>query len=71
MKTFLKSRKARLTAALSAVAASGQSFAADYSSEITAATTDGTANVALAIGGVIAVAVLGFGVGRMLGWFGR
>ena len=71
MKTFLKSRKARVAAALSAVVASGQSFAADYSTEIGAATTDGTANVALVIGGVIAVAILGFGVGRMLNWFGR
>lgn len=45
--------------------------AADYSAQIGTAVTDGTANVTLVIAGVIGVAILGFGVGRMLGWFGR
>ena len=49
----------------------GTSFAENYTEQIGAAVTDGTGNVTAVIAGVIAVAILGFGVGKMLGWFGR
>lgn len=72
MKNFLKSRKARLTAATTALLGSSTMVqAADYTADIATAVTDGTGNVTAVIAGVIAVAILGFGVGKMLGWFGR
>jgi hypothetical protein len=72
MKNFLKSRKARLGAALVAtVGSSNVVMAADYTAQIGTAVTDGTGNVTAVIAGVISVAILGFGVGKMLGWFGR
>ncbi len=72
MKNFLMSRKARLTAAATAgLATPFGAFAADQTVAIGAAVTEGTANVTAVIAGVIAIAILGFGVGKMLGWFGR
>ena len=70
MKNFLMSRKARLTAAVTALAASSTAVqAADYTTQIGTAVTDGTGNVGATIAGVITIAILGFGVGKMLGWF--
>ena len=72
MKNFLMSRKARLGAAVTAVVGSSTAAqAADYTTQIATATTDGTGNVTAVIAGVIGIAILGFGVGKMLGWFGR
>jgi hypothetical protein len=72
LKEFLTSKKAKVAAGLTAVAGSSLTAqAADYTTQITQASTDGTANVTATIGAVIAIAILGFGVGRMLGWFGR
>ena len=45
--------------------------AADYTSQITTASTDGSANVTAVIAAVIGIAILGFGVGSMMGWFKR
>lgn len=45
--------------------------AADYSAQIGTAATDGTSNVTAVIAAVIGVAILGFGVGSMMGWFKR
>ena len=70
--TFLKSRKAKTVAAVTALTGSaGFAQAADYTTQITGAVTEGSANVTAVIAGVIGVAILGFGVGKMLGWFGR
>lgn len=65
-----KSSKA-IAAGGTALMASGATFAADYTTEITAATTEGSANVTAVILGVITLGIIGFGVGSMLGWFGR
>lgn len=72
MKNFLMSRKARIGAAVTAALGSSTAVqAADYTTQIAAAVTDGETNVTAVIAGVIGVAILGFGVGKMLGWFGR
>ena len=55
-----------ITAALTA---SGATFAADYTTEIGAAATESNANLTAVILAVVAMAALGFGVGRLLGWF--
>lgn len=69
-----KTRKLRTSIKASAVAAVGfgvslGAHAEDYSTLITAADTDAQGNVTLVIGAVIGLAILGFGVGHMLGWF--
>jgi len=72
MKTFLKSRKARLGAALTAIAAMSSSVAvqaADYTADIGTAATDGSGNVTATIAAVITIAILGFGVNAMITWF--
>tara|TARA_B100000809_G_scaffold132281_1_gene130047 strand:- start:99 stop:317 length:219 start_codon:yes stop_codon:yes gene_type:complete len=72
MKNFLKSRKARLAAAVTAgLATPFGAMAADQTTLIGTAVTEGSANVTAVIAGVIGIAILGFGVGKMLGWFGR
>lgn len=53
------------------VGSAGFAQAADYTAQITQASTDGTTNVTAVIAAVIGVAILGFGVGKMLGWFGK
>lgn len=50
---------------------SGFVQAADYTAQIGTAVTEGNGNVTAVIAGVIGIAILGFGVGKMLGWFGR
>jgi hypothetical protein len=68
--TKFKNAKSKAALALSLVA--GSSFvtqAADYTTLITTAGSDGTANVTAVIAAVIGIAIIGFGVGAMLGWF--
>jgi UDP-N-acetylmuramate-alanine ligase len=70
LKLKFKNAKSKAALALSLVA--GSSFvtqAADYTTQITAAGTDGTTNVTAVIAAVIGIAILGFGVASMLGWF--
>lgn len=71
MKNILKNKMAKAGLVLTSVAASGSAFAADYTTQITAAGTEGNTNVLAVIGAVIGIAILGFGVGSMLGWFKR
>ena len=71
MKNILKNKMAKAGLVLTSVAMSASAFAADYTTEITAAQTDGQTNVAAVIGAVILIAITGFGVGSMLGWFKR
>lgn len=59
----------KMGAGSSLVAVSATSFAADYTAEIGAAATEANANLTAVILGVVALAALGFGVGRLLGWF--
>jgi hypothetical protein len=69
MKNFLKSRKARLGAALTALGASTSSaLAEDYTAQIGTAVTDGSGNLTATIAGVITIAIIGFGVAAMLKW---
>jgi hypothetical protein len=69
---ILKSRKARLNAlALAALATPFGSFAADQTALIATAVTEGSSNVTAVIAGVIGIAILGFGVHKMLNWFGK
>lgn len=70
MKKFIKSVKARCTAGVALVG--GSSFVAqaeDYTTQIGLAATDGNTNVIAVIAAVIGIAILGFGVASMLGWF--
>jgi hypothetical protein len=43
--------------------------AADLTTQIGTAATEGTGNVTAVIAAVIAIAILGFGVNAVLGWF--
>lgn len=52
-----------------AVTASSSVFAVDYTDQISAAVADGSTNVTAVIAGSIALGVIGFGVGHILGWF--
>lgn len=70
--SFLKTKKVKAVAAVSAIAGSSAAAqAADYTAQIGTAVTEGNGNVTAVIAGVIGIAILGFGVGKMLGWFGR
>lgn len=62
---------APVAAGTSTLGAAFGSFAADYSEQINGAVSDASGNQSLVIGGVITVAVIGFGVAAMLGWFHR
>jgi len=53
----------------SALVGSFSAFAADYTTEITSASSEATGNSTAVITAVIAIAVIGFGVGSLLGWF--
>jgi len=66
LKNILVSKRAKAGLLLTSVVASGSSFAADYSTEIGTAITDGTTNYGLIIGGVISVAALGFAIGMIV-----
>ncbi|WP_199775732.1 hypothetical protein [Pseudoalteromonas sp. T1lg22] len=62
---------AKLTAGVSAVAASGAAFATDHTAAITAAQTDASTNVTAAVVGVIALAAVICGAGYVLRLLGR
>jgi len=64
MKTLAKKTGLALTLAGASVAAN----AADYTSQITAAGGEANTNQAAVITAVIALAVIGFGVGALLKW---
>jgi hypothetical protein len=66
-----KSLKTKVVAGSSALLASGASFAEDHTALITTASTEGSTNVLAVIGGVIGIAILGFGVSAMISWFRR
>jgi len=53
----------------STLVASVGANAADLTTEIAAAGTEGTGNVTAVIAAVIAIAILGFGVNAVLTWF--
>jgi hypothetical protein len=59
----------KIALALVTTGVSGASMAADLTTQITAASTEGTGNVTAVIAAVIAIAILGFGVNAVLGWF--
>lgn len=67
IQTFAKKTGLALAAAGTSVSA----FAGDYTADITAAATEANANQVLVVGSVIALAVIGFGVARMLGFLGK
>lgn len=54
-----------------ATVVSSSAFAADgdYTSQIAAAIASASANQTAVILGVVTLAAIGFGVGRLLGWF--
>lgn len=64
VKTFGKKSAVALTAMGTSIAAN----AADYTSQIGAAGTEANANQTAVITAVIALAVIGFGVGALLKW---
>lgn len=68
-----KAKKASTAIAVggTALIASHGAMAVDYTAQIGAAVTEGTTNVTAVIAGCIGLAILGYGVGSMLGWFGR
>jgi hypothetical protein len=59
----------KLLLASSVFALSVSSQAADLTTQIATASTEGTGNVTAVIAAVIAIAILGFGVNAVLGWF--
>jgi hypothetical protein len=68
----IMSWKGKTVAAVALVAGSSAAVqAADYTTQIATASTDGTGNVTAVIAAVIGIAILGFGVGSMMGWFKR
>ena len=66
---MLKNKIVALGSVVGASLLSSSAFAVDLSTEITAATTESTSNLTLAIGGVITLAILGFGVRAVVKWF--
>lgn len=66
---FTKKKLAAAIVTTTAVVTAGVAQATDYSAEIGAAATDSQSNVALVVGGVIAIAVIGFGVNTVVNWF--
>ena len=66
-----KKKSKALAAGGTSFLASSATFAADYTTEISTASTDGTGNVTAVIAAVIAIGILGFGVSAMMGWFKR
>ena len=73
LKMGIASRKAMKVVKIAAVAVVGSVGAvavqaADYTTEINAAGTEGSANVTAVIAAVFGLAILGFGVHAVLGW---
>jgi hypothetical protein len=69
MNTKFKFLKTKIALGTSATLLASSSFAADYTTLITTAGADGSTNVTAVIAAVIGIAILGFGVASMLGWF--
>jgi len=68
----MKSRTAKkIGAGVSVALASGATFAADWTDEINTANAEAVSNSTLVISACIGLAILGFGVGHMMGWFGK
>lgn len=61
----------KIAAVVVATLASGSVFAADTATVVTDAISDGTSNVQLVVGGVIALAALAFGLGMMKSWLSK
>ena len=66
VKNILASKRAKAGLLLSSVLASGSSFAADYTTEIGTAVSDGTTNYGAVVAGVITVAAVGFAIGMIV-----
>lgn len=66
VKNILVSKRAKAGLLLSSIVASGSSFAADYTTEIGTAVSDGTTNYGAVIAGVITVAAIGFAIGMIV-----
>ncbi|MEM5546326.1 hypothetical protein [Pseudoalteromonas fuliginea] len=66
VKNILLSKRAKAGLLLSSIVASGSSFAADYTTEIGTAVSDGTTNYGAVIAGVITVAAIGFAIGMIV-----
>ena len=64
-----KNKSKALVAGGTAFMASAGAMAADHSALIGTAVTEGSGNVTAVIAGVIAIAILSFGVGAMILWF--
>jgi hypothetical protein len=67
----ISNKKVVLVSAATALLINFTAVAADYTTEISAASTEGTTNVTAVIVGVIGIAILGFGVSSMISWFKR
>ncbi|XPF94285.1 hypothetical protein ACM9HF_20090 [Colwellia sp. RE-S-Sl-9] len=67
--TIIKNGKACVVATAATALVSGGAFAADYTTEIASASTEGSANVTAVILAVIGISILGFGVNALTGWF--
>jgi hypothetical protein len=66
----MKFKNAKSVTALSvALLTTTSTIAADYTTQIATANTDGSANVTAVIAAVIGIAILGFGVKAMMNWF--
>lgn len=57
----------KLSALLATAVASGSTFAADHSTAINAAVTEGQSNYTLVVVGLIGLAAIGFGLRMMIG----
>ncbi|WP_434951825.1 hypothetical protein ACRWQL_01120 [Shewanella sp. HL-SH4] len=59
----------KMAAVGTTIAASSTAFAADYTAAVGSAVTEASGNQTAVILGVVTLAAIGFGVGRLLGWF--
>ncbi|XPF92674.1 hypothetical protein ACM9HF_11555 [Colwellia sp. RE-S-Sl-9] len=66
---MIKKGRTFVASAVTTALVSGGAFAADYTTEIATASTEGSANVTAVILAVIGIAILGFGVNALTGWF--
>jgi len=66
---FINAKSA--TALSVALLTTTSTIAADYTTQIASANTDGSANVTAVIAAVIGIAILGFGVKTMMNWFNK
>ncbi|WP_273981878.1 hypothetical protein [Vibrio parahaemolyticus] len=64
---MLKNLGRKVAVATTAVVASGAAFAADHSTAINTAVSEGQANYTLVVVGLIGLAAIGFGLRMMIG----